>query len=245
MTTSSTARVFKGRDAELPVLANYLAFSLERDLADFQAYSPKFSAEYLAEFKAKTTEVAELLSPATETIRLRTVTNHLHQMQDSLIDSLNRLSGYLQLAKADLPLTVAQFGITALRKEIPTRDAEGTMKALRTVIANIESNLPTLQAQGLTDAFLQKLRDVLAAINADNQSQYEIMSMRKQLVQNNLGLLNALFNSIMEICLIGKVLYKATDQNKLTEYTYKELLKRVRLMLTKKTAEETNESVSS
>lgn len=241
---TSIARVYKGKDEELPVMAGYLSFSLERDLADFTAYSPKFSADYLATFKAQTQEAKELVSPATETIRLRAVTQSLHEAEDALVDPANRIAGYVKLAGSKFPLTMAQFGITYLRKRILARDAEGTMKGLRTVIGNIEANLAVLQEQGLSDALLQSLKDLLAAIEADNQAQYEIMSTRKQLVQNNLGLLNALYGAIMEICLVGKVLYKTNNLQKLQEYTYTELLKRVRLMLKKQETEEAAETSS-
>lgn len=49
-----------------------------------------------------------------------------------------------------------------------------------------------------------------------------------QIVQENTGLLNGLFEQLTEIFNVGKILFKATDPVKLKEYTFSELLKQVR-----------------
>lgn len=68
------------------------------------------------------------------------------------------------------------------------------------------------------------------AIAADNEKQYEMLSTRKELVQNNLHILNALFGLQTEICEIGKILYRKTAPEKVSEYTFAWLLKQVRII---------------
>ncbi len=235
---TDVSRNYKGKDEELPVMAGYVAFSLERDLADFQAFSPIFSSDYLTAFKAQAQRVNELVFPATETSRLRIATQRLYSTMDSLLDPLARISGYLTLAKKNLVSSPSQFGVVALRNKITARDAEGVLKTLRVLNDNIAYHQPILQPVGLSDDMIALLKNAVDSIHADNQEQYKIVSARRELVQGNVGILNELYASIMEICNVGKVLYKTSDPQKLQEYTYTELLKRVRLVLsTPKSAE--------
>ena len=69
-----------------------------------------------------------------------------------------------------------------------------------------------------------------ASLAADKQKQYEIFSSRKNTVQNNLGLFNALWGQLNEILAVGKILYKATNTAKLHDYTFTDLKKRVRVI---------------
>lgn len=227
----NVSRNYKAKDEELPVMAGYVAFSFERDLADFQAFSPIFSSDYLTQFRMQTQRVNELIFPATETSRLRIVTQRLYSTMDSLLDPLARISGYLTLAKKNLVSSPSQFGVVALRNKIYARDAEGVLKTLRVVNDNIAYHKAILQPLGLSDDMIALLKNALDGIHADNQEQYKITSARRELVQANVGILNGLYASIMEICNMGKVLYKTSDPQKLQEYTYTELIKRVRLVL--------------
>ncbi|MBP1617640.1 MAG: hypothetical protein H6Q14_1467 [Bacteroidetes bacterium] len=228
---TNVSRDYKAKDEELPVMAGYVAFSLERDLTDFQAFSPIFSTGYLTAFTTQTQQVNELIFPATETSRLRIVTQRLYSTMDSLLDPLVRISGYLTLAKKNLVSSPSQFGVVALRNKINARDAEGVLKTLRVLNDNIAYHKAILQPVGLNDDMIALFKNALDSIHVDNQEQYKIVSTRRELVQANVGVLNGLYASMMEICNVGKVLYKTSNPQKLQEYTYTELIKRVRLVL--------------
>lgn len=228
---TNVSRDYKAKDEELPVMAGYVAFSLERDLADFQAFSPIFSTDYLTGFRVQTQRVNELIFSATETSRLRIVTQRLYSTMDSLLDPLARISGYLTLAKKNLVSSPSQFGVVALRNKITARDAEGVLKTLRVMNDNIAYHKAILLSVGLSEEMIALLKNAHQSIDADNQEQYKIMSARRELVQANVGILNGLYASMMEICNVGKVLYKTSDPQKLQEYTYTELIKRVRLVI--------------
>ena len=62
----------------------------------------------------------------------------------------------------------------------------------------------------------------------DKNKKYELISNRTALVQNNLNLLNELNDQLTAICKIGKILYKQTDQAKLKDYTFTQMMKKVR-----------------
>ena len=67
----------------------------------------------------------------------------------------------------------------------------------------------------------------------------EITSNRRQIVQNNISVFNAVWTQTAEILKIGKVLYQGTNPAKLADYTYAQLLKKVR-QVSKGTPKDTN-----
>lgn len=71
-----------------------------------------------------------------------------------LIGSINRTFGYIKLAKTELSITDAGFGLPALRKSIDNNDVEGAIANLHIVLANVNTYKAPLAAQGLTDEFI-------------------------------------------------------------------------------------------
>ena len=109
-----------------------------------------------------------------------------------------------------------------------SRDVESVLKLLRTVEGNLKKYKTELEAKGLTEALALKFTDAGTTLAAGLNKKYEIVSNRKELVQNNLGLLNDLYDQMSEICRIGKILYKQTNKSKLKDYTFSYLMKQVR-----------------
>ena len=222
------SRNYSCKDAELPVICNFVAFSLKRDLADFTAFSPKFNPEYASAFEGSTAAVSEVIEPKSETLDMKLITKRLYANMDSLKIPMNRIEGYIKLAK--LPISSKDFGLSALRKSVNKSDAEGIVKELNLVILNCNKYKDLLAAQGLSDDLLATLVSTSTSIAADNQKQYEIMSTRKNIVQNNLDLFNALYLQLTEILGIGKILYKGIDAIKYEEYTFAKLKSKVRII---------------
>ena len=148
---------------------------------------------------------------------------------DKHLDSLNRLEGYIKFAKDDVPLSANDFGTTLLKKKIRSRDVEGTLKNLQLVNANIEKYHEPLVEQGLPSETIKQFSEAFSEIDTDNQKQYEIVSTRRILTAENINSLNALYAQMMEICEIGKMLYKKTQKVKLPDYTFSYLVKKVRI----------------
>lgn len=238
---TNVSRNYKGKDEELSVMAGYVEYSFARDQADFMNFSPKFSNDYLLAYQAKTNAVRELIFSATETAKLKEATSLLYGILDSTNSKLDLIAAYLAMAGKAIPLGVKAFGITAFREKQKSRDAEGAIKALRVINENITQYKTLIQEQGLGDELILELKEAESSLYDANQQQYQIVSRRKELVQNNMGLLNDLYNSMLEICKVGKALYKSSNPQKLQEYTFSELLKRVRLQLKDNTASTTTD----
>jgi hypothetical protein len=221
-------RKFNCTESELPSICERVAFSLERDLQDFTAYSPKFNSQYLLNFKGKITIVSELVNPKMEIAEQKIITNRLYGTMNGLIDSINQLQGYVKLAKTTIPISLTDFGLTTLRQQARSKDAEGAQKSLQLVNANILKYKDPLTEQGLNEELTAHFTNAAASIGVDNQKQYEIKSNRMELVDANMESLNELFALVSEILEIGKILYKGKKPLKQKEYTFDTLKKTVR-----------------
>jgi len=224
----NTPRNYNCKDEELPVICGFTAFSLRRDLPDFSAFSPQFNDQYLAGYESKIETVQELVEPKSETIELKLITEHIYSTLDGLISPINYLSGYLNLAKETVPISATDFGLTDLRKGTKNRDVENVLKLLRTTLGNLDKYKNELIVVGLTDALVNKFIEAKTTLADDKQKKYELGSNRTAIVQNNLSLLNDLYDQMTDICKIGKILYKQTDAAKLKDYTFSQLMKQVR-----------------
>ncbi|HEY5592416.1 MAG TPA: hypothetical protein VIK55_15545, partial [Paludibacter sp.] len=91
------SRKYKCKDEELPRICYFAAFSFKRDLADFNAYSPLFDDKYYNSFVGKIAVVTELVEPKSEIIEQRIITERFYSIMDSMIDPINRLTGYVEM----------------------------------------------------------------------------------------------------------------------------------------------------
>ncbi|MDR2139159.1 MAG: hypothetical protein LBP50_06395 [Tannerella sp.] len=221
-------RNYNCKDEELPVICGYAAFTLRRDLADFQSYSPKFNESYATGFEARIAVAMNLVDPKTDTAEGKAITAKMYATADGLINPLNRLEGYLKLAKASIPVSPVDFGISPLRKKINHKDMEGVLHNLHLVTANVNKYRQPLEAAGMNDALVMLFESAAVSIATDNTAQYEILTRRIELVKSNVNTLNELYRQLAEICEMGKILYKQTAPEKAKEYTFTYLLKKVR-----------------
>lgn len=222
-------RSFGCKNEELPVVCGFGATSLARDLGDFTAYSPLFDAAYQAAFQSKIDVVAGLVHPHSETVELKVITERIYQTLDDLIAPSNRLSGYLNLAGKEVPVSADDFGLVQLRKSARSRDVESVLKLLHTVDGHICKYKEALMAVGLTDELIAAFTVASKQLADEKNRKYAVVSNRAALVQKNLGLLNDLYDQLTEICRIGKILYKQTDPAKLKDYTFARMMNQVRI----------------
>jgi len=225
---ATTTRTYTCRDEELPVIAQFLIFTLNRDSTDFETYSPVFARGYITTFEQKTAETKALVAPETESAMLNAITTRLYERMDQLIIQVNRIEGYVGLAGAAVPISAGNFGLQTLREALHNHDAEKALREAGLVGTNLETYNEALVPVGFTAEQKTLFTETVAGINADNQAQFEIVSGRKLLVQDNIGVCNELYRQIKEICRIGKILYKSTNPAKLQDYTFQSLLRKVR-----------------
>ena len=229
MKTNKNPRLYNCKDEELPVIGGYVLTNLRRDQAKFLEFSPKYSDEGLNELEKEINNVAELVNPKSETVELKQITVRLYANMDDVFDKAKYIEGYLTLAKDTIPISAKDFGLTALKLRTKAYDAEGSLHQLRLVNTNIDKYRVPLTAQGMSDELAVSLVTAVASISDDNQKQYEIVNNRKAIVQDNIGMLNQLYQNIMLICSNGKILFRG-DAAKLKGYTFAQLKKSVRIV---------------
>ena len=230
-------RDYSCKDEELPMICMFGASNLRHDLPDFSAFSPLFNPDYVSRFDSRIADVSDLILPRSETLELKIITQRMRETFRVLIDLVNRLTGYITLARLEQTISVTDFGIKYLRKSIADHDAEGVIQALHTIIGNISKYKVELQAQGMSDENISRFTDILSSVANDKQKQVEIINNRKHIVQNNVDSFNGLFGQLNEILGVGKILYKATNRAKLKDYTFSELIKHVRRVIKQKPVE--------
>jgi hypothetical protein len=235
---------FKCNNEELSVIGGFVSFNLKRDLSDFTVFSPKFDEKYVTDFDADIKKCSDLVIPKEETAKLKVITNRLYSTMDSLMGIVSSLVIYITMAKTDIPISATDFGISALRKAIHRLDVEAVLQNLHILRNGIQQYKAELSKQGLSDDVINLITTATTSIQADNQKQYEIVTTRKELVQNNLWLFNGLYAKIIEVCTIGKAIYKGKDEKKVKDYTFSALLKQVRIVFKrdKSTKKEDNTS---
>jgi hypothetical protein len=221
-------RSYNCKDEELPVVCRYALSCVKRDLPDFAGFSPIFNDEWISGFESRIDFVDELVSPKIETDELKKITKRMYLTMDGLLDPIAKIRGYLSLAKDSVPVSTKDFGLTLLRQKIASRDAEGVRQSLLTVNAYLKKYSEPLVAAGLNSAIMEQFSDAVTSITNDNQLQFEIVSKRKTVVQNNLKMLNELYGQLIDLLNVGRALYKNTDPLKAKEYVFSALRKSVR-----------------
>lgn len=234
---SVNPRLFHCKDEELPVVLKAVAFAFIRDLADFSAFSPTFTEAYATNYETRVTTVCDLLEPQSETLAKKIITERYTSTMTGLIDPINRVTGYLNLAKKNLNITPTAFGLAALRKGIRFHDVEGVIDSLHVVLENIRTYKTPLAEKGLTDEQITVLTTAFSTMAADKEKQIEITSHRRATVQDNVSLLNEVYRQAAEISSIGKILYKSTNTAKLADYTFTQILKNVKQTSRKSSAD--------
>ena len=122
------ARNYSCKDEELPAICKFAAFSLNRDLANFNAYSPRFNPDYLKGFETRIAATAEVIEPQSETQELKII-NRKQIVQGNLA-MLNELFGQLDeilrvrkiLYKSTDETKLQEYTFSELKKRVHRKD---------------------------------------------------------------------------------------------------------------------------
>jgi hypothetical protein len=220
-------KMFQGRVDDLPVIAEFVSESLERDLPDFNAYSPRFNTALIADIRSKVTVCRSAMRAWMFTKELKTTTARLYATMDAVRLPLNILEGYIKLAGTQLDVAPKDMGLHEVRRSIKNDNAETLPPALRQLMTSVQRNLPALYAAGLPPSLVDELNAQPATIEALNLRQNTLASERNRLTETDMQLFNDLWLAIAPLFETGKALYKGIDPAKLKDYTFAELVRRL------------------
>jgi predicted DNA-binding protein YlxM (UPF0122 family) len=208
------------------VLGGFVVNSAEKDIDDFNHYSPVFTVDYFVPVRAKIEVCKELVKSSTVTKELKVTTQQLYDRTDDLRGKLNALEGYLKLGADSLDIAVKDFNLKAVRMAISRRNIEGVISNTKTALVAVKRNLPVLESKGLRQTLIDEIEKQTQEINSLNEKQNDLTSKRNRLTDENLDKFNDLWESLQTIINAAKAIY-SFDKVKLKDYTIAQLLKRI------------------
>jgi methyl-accepting chemotaxis protein len=215
------------RKEEIIAIGEITFEQLKRDNADFTAYSPIYNSTYITNYKTKIADAKAIVTTENLIAQGKMITETLYKDVDSLKDPLNKLEGYVKRAD-NLTIQVKDFGIHEVREKIFSKDVEGLLMKLSTLIGNINDNTTELNTVGYTATAFTALKDLKAKINDENVGQTMQDESQSETVGDNNKIFEELDTTTKDVLDAGKRIYKFTNKIKVGEYTYLKLLSRVR-----------------
>ncbi len=210
---------------DLPAIADFVLACIRRDIADFNNYSELFNQEYLSDLNLKKQECTDLIMTDSVNIALKSVTKRLYENLKKLRTLLVLMEGYIILAKKDI--NNDKLGIVKIRKNIKAGNVEGVVFSLRVFINNLNEWETILTSKGMKQEHIEALDHLLTIIESLNMEQNELLSKRSQNCLNNMKMFNNLWDILSDIMLVGKAIYKSTNESKLKDYTMLQIKRRM------------------
>ena len=221
---------YKCHSDEVVPLADLLRVSVARDFADFHDLLPDDypdAATYLKAYDKAVQAATDLVSSATQQGQGMQITAHIQTVYDGLPRQLDRLSARVRRAEG-LSVPLARFGIVAARSARNNNEHVPLASALKTILQNIAANKKPLELKGQTAADTKDLQDLYDDLTRDTTDRSSSVSTQKGLTEANIKTLNALWAVMKHTLADGKDLYRTSDKPRLDDYTYKQLLKKLR-----------------
>jgi hypothetical protein len=142
----------------------------------------------------------------------------------------NKLENYAKKALGDNGSQIADFGFKNLRIDLKNKNDEGTIKRLKELLQHTDAHMAALQPKGFTSTMRDSFKAFIDAFEIDIKSQSRKIDERKYLVKDNNKEYEALWEMInTDLLETGKVIYKEKDKEKVKDYTYTELIKKIRI----------------
>ena len=219
---------FACRIDELVPLARLLRASYVRDQADFKALLPDdYTAAFLTDYDQRLTAADNLEATSVQIARRMVFTDRIRQVYQQLPQLLDFLAARVRRA-APLTVPADRFGIEQARRARNHDDHPSLQAALKTLLQNIAANNTVLAQKGQQPTDTQQLHDLYDSLVQETTAQGSQMSQQKANTADNMVVLNALYAPMTHLLQDGKALYSRSDKPKYEDYTFAQLLKRVR-----------------
>ena len=219
------------RREEYTALGDFMLPSFERDQATIVAMFPKFDGAFLTSFTTKLDFVKQLESSVVKTELQKKVTVSLYEAATALNNELTVLSNYA----ADAGISTTP--ISALKRDLRSRNIEGAILNIEAVKQYIIQNKPELEAEGMNINFITKLDDYRNSLATKNALQNEYMNSLKQLTQTNSKHYDELYGFMVKIANKGKLVFK--DSVVKDKYSIRKNISRMRVAKLKDTDKNT------
>ncbi|WP_101259794.1 hypothetical protein [Labilibaculum filiforme] len=217
----------KYRLEELPIVADLLLQLMNRDLHHFASFSAEFNEDYLKRVREEVSKTQRLTSVQTITAEKSKLTSVRYAVMIKISYLLDRVDAYATRAADQLQVLPADFGVREAKQELKRKNVEGSWMRIKEVEKNIATNLVALQAKGYPAELGLELHELTGKMTRMNLQKVEMISRRKQLVIQNHIQYQRLWQYILEISDIGKLVMRP-ERGKASEYQLCNLLKHIR-----------------
>jgi hypothetical protein len=229
----------KCRLEELPFLADYARDNFLRDQADFVTHSPEYKTDFLAKFDPQLKLVEEAMATSMLIAQHKNITERITKNYDVARNWANKIENYAKKAFGDAGSQIADFGFKNLRIDLKNKNDEGLVKRLKELLQHADAHIATLQPKGFTPELRDSFKAFIDALETDIKSQSRKIDERKFLVKDNNKEYEALWEMInTDLLETGKVIYKEKNKEKVKDYTYTELIKKIRIARKKEATDE-------
>ncbi len=215
------------RKEEKIVIAEIVSGQITVDKTEFTDYSIIYDDPFIPNYKLKIIEAKGLVTTEILIAEGKVLTEMLYADVDSLKVHMNKLEGYVKRA-IGMTVKASDFGIHEVREKINSKDVEGLLMRLSTVILNAENNMTILDPIGYKAAALTSLKDLKDKIDTENVKQTLHIDAKMKTVDTNNTVFDELDAITKDVIDAGKRIYKFSNKVKFNEYNYKRLLAKVR-----------------
>lgn len=217
---------------EIPVVVKFVYNSYDRDKDDFFNFSETvFTPAHRAALLAKINEVEGLTGLLAYWAQSGRITKDLYAAVEGLRPQINKLEGYVILAKDKLSIDVKNFGIGELRKALKKKNVEGVVNKIDLVMGNVnaENNEAELTAKGFKPALKTAILEIRNRIRGLNEQQQLKKTEMKEAIKENWDVIGELWDMAMEVMVAGKAMYRVENKVRVKDYTPYQLKKKVSL----------------
>lgn len=218
---------FKFKLDELSPMGLFVYNSYKKNQPDFEAFSSKYTVAYGTNLELNRKAIEALLNPVSVTSELKVITQRIYSNQNVVATTIDFLEGYAERATG-LTMASTDFGFGKVREANNSGDIEAVVKNIRIVGQNAAKNMAALTAQGYSAAKQTSLLALADTLEADNAGQNSKLDDRRDLVNNNHVAFNSYWDSINDLCDIGKRLYKDKTNENRPQYVVATVLGRMR-----------------
>jgi hypothetical protein len=145
---------------------------------------------------------------------------------------------YWELNESPLPVRFEMLGTNELKKNLRKHDAEAVVQRAKALLQALQTCQPVLQEKGLTAEQVDEFKKLIDIIEKNNAEQNALLNQRRSMVDEKMNLWNDFWNLLRNVMKTGRLIHDDNPVRK-AEYSEKNLISRVRLVIPKKPDEET------
>ena len=212
---------------ELSPVSRFVLTSYYKNQLDFAGFSSKYTVAHGDSIELERKVIEALINPVQYTSELKVITQRIYSNQNSAATYIDFLEGYAERAKG-LTISSKDFGFGDVRTSNNSGDIEGVVRNIRTVAKNAANNMAALVTEGYSAAKQTALTDLADMLETDNAGQNSKIDDRHKLVSENHVAINNFWDKIVDLCDVGKRLYKAKTNENRPQYVMRTVLGRMR-----------------